>query len=94
MNSSSFDLSTVVDPVIDSIRLRLPELITAEVKRQLSESPVTKQRLSDTEHRQRNALRAQAGLPLLPGVGMPAGSIEATQQKVKARIAAIRARKQ
>ena len=86
MISSSFDLTSVIDPVIESIRLRLPELVSTEVKRQLSEPPVLKQRLSDTELRQRNALRAQAGLPLLPGAGMPAGGIDA-------RIAAIRARK-
>jgi hypothetical protein len=93
MNSSSFDLSTVIDPVVEAIRLRLPELVSAEVKRQLSASPVTKEKLSDTELRQRNALRAQAGLPLLPGVGMPAGRIDNARESVQARIAAIRARR-
>ena len=92
MNSSSFDLSTVIDPVIESIRLRLPELISAEVKRQLSEPPVPRQKLSDADLRQRNALRAQAGLPLLPGVGMPTGYGKGKHDDAKARVGAIRAR--
>lgn len=93
MNSSSFDLTSVIDPVIESIRLRLPELVSAEVKRQLSEPPAPRQRLSDADLRQRNALRAQAGLPLLPGVGMPTDSVNAKRQNVQSRIAVIRARK-
>jgi hypothetical protein len=93
MSSSSFDLTSVIDPVIESIRLRLPELVSAEVKRQLSEPQVLKHRLSDTELRQRNALRAQAGLPLLPGVGVPVGCVDAKRQDVQARISAIRTRK-
>lgn len=94
MNSSSFDLTSVIDPVVESIRLRLPELVSAEVKRQLSEPSVLKQRLGDTELRQRNALRAQAGLPLLPGVGpATSASVKAKQREARARITALQARK-
>ncbi len=94
MNSSSFDLTSVIDPVIESIRLRLPELVSAEVKRQLSESPVLKQRISDEELRERNALRAQAGLLLLPGVGTPTNTSEnAKQREARARMMALQARK-
>jgi hypothetical protein len=94
MNSSSFDLSIVIDPVIESIRLRLPELIAAEVKRQLAAPVLQSPVLSDAELRQRNALRAQAGLPLLPGVGLPGRSSQSAQQReAQGRIAAIRERK-
>jgi hypothetical protein len=94
MNSSSFDLTSAIDPVIESLRLRLPEIIAAEVRRQLSEPETRVPKLTDTELRQRNALRAQAGLPLLPGVGMPGrGGGSALRPDPGARIAAIRGSK-
>lgn len=94
MNSSSLDLTSAIDPVIESLRLRLPEIIASEVRRQLSEPEACVPRLTDTELRQRNALRAQAGLPLLPGVGMPGRSSgSALPPDTGARITAIRGRK-
>jgi len=94
MSSSSFDLTSVIDPVIESIRLRLPELVSSEVKRQLSTPPNSTTKLSDADLRQRNALRARAGLPLLPGVGMPTdGKVSAKQLEARARIAELKARK-
>lgn len=94
MNSSSFDLTSVIDPVIESIRLRLPELVAAEVKRQLAAPALRVPTLTDAELRQRNSLRAQAGMPLLPGIDMPVRSSKSVQQRdMRARIAAIRERK-
>jgi len=94
MKPHSFDLTSVIDPIIESVRIRLPELVAAEVKRQLAESVVTAPKLTDAELRERNALRARAGLPLLPGVGMPGRPGDSAEQRdARGRIAAIRERK-
>lgn len=94
MNPRSFDLTSVIEPIIESVRIRLPELVAAEVKRQLAEPVVTVPKLTDAELRQRNALRAQAGLPLLPGVGMPGRpGVSARPPDTRTGIAAIRGRK-
>jgi hypothetical protein len=94
MNARSFDLTSVIDPIIESIRIRLPELVAAEVKRQLAEPVVAVPKLTDAELRQRNALRAHAGLPLLPGVGVPGRSSASSELRdARARIAAIRERR-
>ncbi len=94
MNTQTFDLSSVVDPVVESIRIRLPELIAAEVRRQLAASLPRAPALTDAELRQRNALRAQAGLPLLPGVGAPKRSAVTTARgDVRERFDALRERK-
>jgi hypothetical protein len=91
MSAKDFDLTSVIDPVIESIRLRLPDLVSAEVKRQLADPPVRAPRLTDAQLRQRNALRAQADQPLLPGVSVPARSRVTEQQRnARARIAALR----
>jgi hypothetical protein len=94
MNSPGFDLTSVIDPIIETIRLRLPDLIAAEVRRQLAAPPKQNPTLTDAELRQRNSLRAKAGLRLLPGVDASVPRDTSTQpRKPGTDVLTLRARK-
>ena len=91
MKGMDFDLSTVTDSVVEAIRIRLPELISSEVKRQLAATPQRGPAISDTELRKRNALRARDGLPQLPGLGSPARlGVMSPDSELRGRLAALR----
>jgi hypothetical protein len=94
VSSKDFDLSAVVDPVVQAIRLRLPEIVAAEVRRQLAAPPVHTPKLTAAELRERNALRARAGQPLLPVTGVSARTRVSEQQRdARARLAALQSHK-
>lgn len=94
MKGTDFDLSTVTDSVVEAIRIRLPELIASEVKRQLATSSQQGPAVSDAELRKRNALRARDGLPQLPASGSPARQTAAGEENASgARVSALRTSK-
>lgn len=89
MKPGDFDLSTIIDPMTETLRDWARQFIAQEIHRQLNEAPPPRavRTLTDAELRERNRLRVAHGLAALPDLP------PSDKRHVRDRIAEIRARK-
>jgi hypothetical protein len=89
MKPGDLDLSTIIDPMTETLRDWARQFIAKEIHRQLNEPPSPRAiglRMTDAELRERNRLRVAHGLGALP---QPSSD----KRHLRDRIDAIRARK-